>query len=95
MLVSILIHFNFVVAITVSGLSTSAEVSPQVKAFVCIFIHGYKDIYSPVTSKRTQEFVLVTFHSYGALTNKQNIFKVQKEEKKGKKEEKRSHTICS
>ena len=87
---------NFVGAITVSGLSTSAEVIPQLKAFVCIFIHGYKDVYLPVTSKPTQEFVLVTFHSYSALTHRQNIFKVQNgEKKKKKKEEKRSHTICS
>ena len=33
----------------------------------------YKDIYSPVALKCTQEFVLVAFHSYRALTNKQNI----------------------
>ena len=36
-------------------------------------IQGYKDIYSPVTFKCTQEFVLVTFHTYSALTNRQNI----------------------
>ena len=30
----------------------------------------YKDIYSPVTFKCTQEFVLVTFHLYYALTNR-------------------------
>ena len=33
---------------------------------------GHKDIYLPVTFKCTQEFVLVTFHSYDALTNRQN-----------------------
>ena len=88
-LVSTLIHLNFVVAITVIGLSASAEVTPQLKGFLCIFIHGYKDIYSPVTSKPTQEFVSVTFHSYSALTHRQNIFKVQNGEnawsKKGRK----------
>ena len=31
-----------------------------------------KDIYSPVTLKHTQEFVLVTFHSHDILTNTQN-----------------------
>ena len=36
-------------------------------------IGGYKDIYSPVTFKRTQEFVLVTFRSYSALARRQNI----------------------
>ena len=30
-------------------------------------IQGYKDIYSPMTFKCTQEFVLVTFNSYSAL----------------------------
>ena len=39
----------------------------------CILMQGYKDIYLPVTCKCTQEFVLVTFHSYSALTNRQNI----------------------
>ena len=34
---------------------------------------GYKDMYSPVTVKCIQEFVLVTFQSYSALTNRQNI----------------------
>ena len=34
---------------------------------------GYKDIYSPMTFKCTQEFVFVTFHSYSAFTNIQNI----------------------
>ena len=34
---------------------------------------GYKAIYSPVTFEFTQEFVLETFHSYSALTNRQNI----------------------
>ena len=91
MLVSTLIHLNFVVAITVSGLSASAEVTPQLKGFLCIFIHGYKDIYSPVTSKPTQEFVSVTFHSYSALTHRQNIFKVQNGENK-KKRKKKGHT---
>ena len=33
----------------------------------------YKDIYLPVTFKCTQELVLVTFRSYSALTNRQNI----------------------
>ena len=33
----------------------------------------YKDIYVPVTFKCTQELVLVTFCSHGALTNGQNI----------------------
>ena len=32
-------------------------------------LHRYKDIYSPMT----QEFVLVTFHLYSALVNRQNI----------------------
>ena len=36
-------------------------------------LHRYKDTYSPVTFKCTQEFVLVTFHLYSALTNRQNI----------------------
>ena len=36
-------------------------------------VTGYKDIYSPVTLKHTQEFVLVTFHVYDTLTNTQNI----------------------
>ena len=39
----------------------------------CILMQGYKDIYLPVTCKCTQEFVLVTFHSYSALTNRQSI----------------------
>ena len=34
---------------------------------------GYRDTYSPVTLKHTQEFVLVTFHVYDTLTNTQNI----------------------
>ena len=33
-------------------------------------MYGYKDIYLPVTLKCAQEFVLVTFHSYSALTEK-------------------------
>ena len=33
----------------------------------------YTDIYSPVTVKYTQEFLLVTFISNSSLTNKQNI----------------------
>ena len=33
-------------------------------------IQGYKHIYSPMTFKCTQEFVLVTFHSYSALRNR-------------------------
>ena len=37
------------------------------------FTQGYKDIYSSVTFKYTQEFVLVMFNSYSALTNRQNI----------------------
>ena len=36
----------------------------------CILMQGYKDIYLPVTCKCTQEFVLVTFHLYYALTNR-------------------------
>ena len=36
-------------------------------------IQGYKDIYLPMTFKCTQEFVLVTLHSYSALTDRQNI----------------------
>ena len=34
---------------------------------------GYKDVYLPVMFKCMQQFVLVTFHSYSALTNRQNI----------------------
>ena len=33
----------------------------------------YKDIYLSVTFKCTQEFVLVTSHSYEVLTNRQNV----------------------
>ena len=36
-------------------------------------VQGYKDIYSPMIFKCTQEFVLVMFHSYRALTNRRNI----------------------
>ena len=36
-------------------------------------IMGYKDIYSPVTLKCAQEFALVAFHSYSALTNSHDI----------------------
>ena len=36
-------------------------------------LQGYKDIYSPVIFKCTQEFVLVTFQLYSALTNRQNV----------------------
>ena len=39
----------------------------------CCVSQIYKDIYWPVTLKYTQEFVLVTFHSWSALTNRQNI----------------------
>ena len=38
-----------------------------------MYVQGYKDIYSPVTLKCTQEFVLVALHSYNALTKGQNI----------------------
>ena len=34
---------------------------------------GYRDIYSPITFRCTQEFVLVTFHSYSALGKRHNI----------------------
>ena len=34
----------------------------------------YKDVYSPVTLKCTQEFVWVTFHSHRALTNRQKHY---------------------
>ena len=33
----------------------------------------HKDIYSPMTFKSTQEFVLVSFHSYSGSKNSQNI----------------------
>ena len=33
-------------------------------------IQGYKNIYSPMTFKCTQEFILVTFHSYSELRNR-------------------------
>ena len=39
-------------------------------------IMGYKDIYSPVTLKCTQEFVLVTVHSYSTLTNRHGMYKI-------------------
>ena len=35
--------------------------------------HQFFYFYSPLTFKCTQEFVLVMFHSYNALTNRQNI----------------------
>ena len=35
-------------------------------------IQGYKDMYSPMTFKCTQELVVVTLHAYSALTNRQN-----------------------
>ena len=40
--------------------------------YVCdyVYIQEYKDIYSPVTFKCTQEFVLVMLYSYSALTNR-------------------------
>ena len=38
-----------------------------------VYVQGYKDIYLPVTLKCIQEFVLVAFHSYNALTKGQNI----------------------
>ena len=34
---------------------------------------GYNDIYSPLTLKYTQEFVLVKFHLHSALTSTQII----------------------
>ena len=36
-------------------------------------VTGYKDVYLPVTLKCGLQFVLVIFHSYSALTNRQNI----------------------
>ena len=38
-----------------------------------IKIQRYKDVYSPVALKCRQEFVLLTFQSYSALTNMQNV----------------------
>ena len=38
-----------------------------------IKIQGYVNCYSPMTFKCTQEFVLVTFHSYSALANRQTL----------------------
>ena len=43
------------------------------QSFKNSIIQEYKDIYSPVTLRRAQEFVLVTFHSYSALTYRQDI----------------------
>ena len=42
----------------------------------CGEIQGYNDIYSPVTLKCTQEFVLVTLHSYSTLTNRHGVYKI-------------------
>ena len=37
---------------------------------IYIYIFIYKDTYSPMTFKCTQEFVLETFRSYSALTSR-------------------------
>ena len=51
----------------------SRFVTNELVTIVFLFNLGYKDIYSPVTFKCTQEFVLVTFRSHSTLTNRQNI----------------------
>ena len=53
---------------------------------------GYKDIYSPLTLKHSQEFVLVKFYLHSALTSTQNVtirrrkLGEKKEEVRGKEE---------
>ena len=45
---------------------------PELQGYKDIYspeVQGYKDIYSPVTLTCTQECVLVTFRSYGAIAN--------------------------
>ena len=55
---------------------TSSHISlirPSFNNKYSLKIQVYTDIYSPVTVKYTQEFLLVTFISNSSLTNKQNI----------------------
>ena len=51
----------------------TAQNMRQFSTVMCSEIQGYKDIYSPMTLKCTQEFVLVTLHSYSTLTNSHGI----------------------
>ena len=48
-------------------------VSPCVPEMEDKYIYIYKDIYSPMTFKCTQEFVLATFHSYSVLTTDKTL----------------------
>ena len=55
---------------------TSSHISlirPSFNIKYSLKIQVYTDIYSPVTVKYTQEFLLVTFISNSSLTNRQNI----------------------